>query len=283
MVKLYGPGKAPGSESWALPETTAARPDGRAITYNVVSPEYSVHLPAAAQATGTAVIILPGGGLRQLGDDAELVRRFNAAGVAVFRLKYRVLQLPPPAPAPSPAAPASGQSPQPEFPALAIHHANANPAPDDPALTRVLDLAVEDARTALRLIRGQAAQYGIDPNRIGMLGTSAGGGVAIGALLRRGNEPGPAFLVSVYGPSLIDVAVPTDAPPLFIAVEAGHGPVTDGLFALDALWRQAGRHSELHVFDVPAFQMKPDMWFTRMQGWLAERGFGKPATPGKQP
>lgn len=275
VVKLYGPGRAPGSESWALPEATVARPDGRAATYNVVSPEFSVHLPDPAKANGTGVIVLPGGGLRMLGDDSELVRRFNAVGIAVFRLKYRVLQLqlPLPSPAPRPAGAAAAQA---EFPKIVIRNANANPAPGDAALSRVLDLAVGDALTALRMIRGDAARYGIDPHRIGMLGTSAGGGVAIGALLHRGGEEGPAFIVSVYGPSLVDVTVPGDAPPLFIAVEADHGPVTDGLLALDGLWRQAGRHSELHVFDVPAFRMSADMWFPRMTGWLAERGLTAP-------
>lgn len=272
VVKLYGPGKAPGSESWTLPETTVTRPDGRAATYNVVSPEFSVHLPSPALATGAGVIVLPGGGLRMLGDDSELIRRFNDAGIAVFRLKYRVLQLPPPAPAPR----APEAAPPMAFPKLVIRNANANPAPGDAALTRVLDLAVEDALSAMRTIRKDSARYPVDPHRIGMLGTSAGGGVAIAALLRRGGDEGPAFLVSVFGPSLVDVAVPADAPPLFIAVEADHGPVTDGLLALDALWRQAGRHSELHVFDVPAFRMAADMWFPRMTGWLAERGVSVP-------
>ncbi|MEY4761688.1 MAG: hypothetical protein RLZZ200_1544, partial [Pseudomonadota bacterium] len=196
---------------------------------------------------------------------------------AAFRLKYRVLEEPPPA-----ATPQDQGSPPPVFPKLTIRHANANPAPDDAALSRVLDLAIEDALAAVRLIREKAGHYGVDPHRIGMVGTSAGGGVAIGALLRKRDDEGPAFIVSIFGPSLLDVEVAADAPPLFIAVESGHGPVTDGLFALDALWRQAGRHSELHVFDVPAFRMTPDMWFDRMLAWLGERGIltvALPATP----
>ncbi|MEY4761763.1 MAG: hypothetical protein RLZZ200_1619, partial [Pseudomonadota bacterium] len=45
-------------------------------------PEFTAHLPEPDRATGTAVVVLPGGGLRRLGDDSELIRRFNAAGIA---------------------------------------------------------------------------------------------------------------------------------------------------------------------------------------------------------
>lgn len=273
VQRLYK-GKAPGSETWAYPEIERTSPDGGKSYGNVVDPEYIAYLPQASKANGTGIILLPGGGLRQLGVGREanaMIQRFNAEGIAVFVLKHRILQIPPrPAEAPASAAPA-GPRPPIKFPKLEIRKANANPSPNDRALTNVLDLATEDAKVALRMIRAQAAKYRIDPHRIGMVGSSAGGGVAFAALLRRGGEEGPAFIGSLYGPSLIDVTVPADAPPLFIATETAHGPVTDGLVALFTLWKDAGRPVELHVFDVPNFAMSANLWIDRFMDWMREQ------------
>ena len=64
-----------------------------------------------------------------------------------------------------------------------IVNANANPEPDDAALAEVLELAVADAQAALRLVRRRAAEWRIDPARVGIMGFSAGGGVAVGTAL----------------------------------------------------------------------------------------------------
>ena len=79
-------------------------------------------------------------------------------------------------------------------------------------------MGVADAQQALRLARRNAASWRIDPARVGIIGFSAGGGVAVGTALAARSDASPDFLVSVYGPSLQDVDVPPHAPPLFIAV-----------------------------------------------------------------
>lgn len=269
VQRLYQ-SKAPGSERWSLPEAVAPTPDGGKVFTNVVDPEYIAYLPDPAKADGSAAILLPGGGLRALYVGAEakaLIERMNAEGVAVFVLKYRVAQLPPRPPvAPTGTAPAA-----PVFPKLVIRNANANPSPNDKAIGTVFDFAVGDAQTALEMIRSRASRYRIDPRRIGMIGASAGGGVAIGALMRTASHAPPAFIASLYGPSLMDVVVPADAPPLFIATETSHGPVTDGLLALFALWKDANRPAELHVFDVPTFKMPATLWLDRFVGWMREQ------------
>ncbi|WP_442680420.1 alpha/beta hydrolase [Sphingomonas sp. ASY06-1R] len=269
VQRLYQ-GKAPGSERWSLPEAVAPTPDGGKVFANVVDPEYIAYLPDPAKAEGSAAILLPGGGLRALYVGAEakaLIARLNAEGVVVFVLKYRVAQLPPRPPVASTGAPPTA----PVFPKLVIRNANANPSPDDKAIGTVFDFAVRDAQTALTMIRARASQYRIDPHRIGMIGASAGGGVAIGALLRAGAQEPPVFLASLYGPSLIDVAVPAEAPPLFIATETSHGPVTDGLLALFTLWKEANRPAELHIFDVPTFKMPATLWLDRFVDWMREQ------------
>ncbi len=119
---------------------------------------------------------------------------------------------------------------------MKIINGNANPAPDDAVLDEVLKMGVADAQQALRLIRKNASEWRVDPKRVGLMGFSAGGGVSVGAVLA---DASADFLISVYGPSLQDVNVPPDAPPLFVAVGSNHFNVTNGCLALFAEWKKA--------------------------------------------
>lgn len=266
-------GAAHGSGHWRY-ERVSVDTDGRVAVYNTREPRISVHLPDRARANGAAVVMLPGGGLRVLGMGRELQREvdaFVANGIAVIVLEYRTLQIDPdtlarpPRPAPAGGAPIA-------FPRRAIRNGNANPSPDDPALNEVLRLATADGQAALRLAHEKAAEWHLDRARIGMIGTSAGGGVAFGALLSDGPpETKPDFVVSIFGPALQDVAASADAPPLFLVTEADHGPVTDGLLALLSIWKGAGRRAELHVYEVPNFSMTVDLWGARLFEWMREQ------------
>ncbi|KQM27370.1 MULTISPECIES: alpha/beta hydrolase [unclassified Sphingomonas] len=270
VQRLYD-GPAPGSERWQLPERAATSADGTIVS-NVRDPGLLVYLPDAAKATGDAVILLPGGGLRVLGIDQkllEVVKRLNDTGTAAFILKYRVLQT---RNAPQlPTSPAAEPARWPEYPPLAIRNANANPSPNDPNLQAVLRFAVADTRRAFDLIRSQRRQWRVDPSRIGLMGTSAGGGVAIGTLIAADPQARPRFIASIFGPALQDVTVPANAPPLFLVTETGHGPVTDGLQALTTLWRTARRPVELHIFDVPPGKLRNGLWLDRFFDWLREQ------------
>ena len=273
------PGGAPGSEHWSIPEATTRSPSGDRVITNVSDPTLTVFLPDASAATGAAAVIAPGGALRALALDNEgvkLAEWLNERGIAGFVLKYRTLQQDPSAPrGPLPGMPAPGAGARQE---IVIVKANANPAPDDAALGIVLELAVADAQAALRLVRRRANEWHIDPQRVGIVGFSAGGGVAAGTALAPQSDASPAFLVSVYGPSLQDVDVPAHAPPLFIAVGATHFNVTNGCLALFAAWKAAGKPAEIHVYDgiSGGFGMTKrghpvDGWTDRLHEWLAAR------------
>ena len=134
--------------------------------------------------------------------------------------------------------------------------------------------------TALADAQGAAlAEARIDPARIGIMGFSAGGGVAVGTALAPQTSASPDFLVSLYGPSLMDVNVPAHAPPLFIAVGSSHFNVTNGCLALFAAWKAANKPAEIHVYDQVSagFGLTPrglpvDGWIDRMHEWLLARG-----------
>jgi acetyl esterase/lipase len=283
VIRLW-PDGAPGSENWSIAEAVSGTETGNRVVTNVSDPTLTVYLPDSAIATATAVVIAPGGALRALAWDSEGVKVaewLNARGIAGFVLKYRTLQQDPDSPrGPVPEMPQPGSGPREE---LVIRNANANPAPDNNALTEVLQFAVADAGEALKLVRRNAADWNLDPDRVGIMGFSAGGGVAVGTALGQHGEAYPDFLVSLYGPSLQDVMVPEYAPPLFIAVGATHFNVTSGVIALFGAWKAAGKPVEMHIYDGVSggFGMNKrglpvDGWTDRFHDWLLARELTTP-------
>lgn len=294
-IRLW-PGKAPGTEDWKLPEVVRETPRGRQVT-NVVDPTLTVYLPPRDKANGTAIIVAPGGGLRALsidGGGTHVAKWLNARGFAAFVLKYRVRQqaagprpagaMPPPPPRPGGAGGEEGGPPMlgsmAARPELVIRNGNANPVPDDAEMTRVLHAAVADGQQSLRLVRKNAAKWGVDPKKVGMMGFSAGGGVAVGTALAPAGDAYPDFVVTLFGPSLQDVDVPAHAAPLFMAVKQDHYNVTPGLLALFTKWREARKPAELHVYDMINGNIgmvkngtPSDTWLDRVIDWLAVRGF----------
>ena len=277
-IRLW-PNGAPGSERWSIAESVTSSPSGDRVITNVSDPSLTVFLPDPRIATGAAAVIAPGGALRVLAFDDEgvkVARWLNERGIAGFVLKYRTLQHDPSAPrGPLPGMPPPGTAPREE---LVIVNANANPAPGDAPLNEVLGLAVADTQAAFELVRRRANEWRIDPARVGIIGFSAGGGVAIGAALAAKSGASPDFLVSVYGPSLQDVHVPEHAPPLFVAVGSTHFNVTNGCLALFAAWKAAGKPAEIHVYDgvSAGFGMTKrgqpvDGWTDRLYEWLVAR------------
>jgi acetyl esterase/lipase len=284
-IRLW-PGKAPGSETWTVPESTTTSPSGDRTIANVSDPTVTVFLPSATGATAPAVVVAPGGALRVLGWDNEGVKVaqwLNSKGIAALVLKYRTRQATPGAGrglAPSERSPVEGRGGAAAGPRreLEIRNGNANPEPDDPALREVLQMGIADAQQALRLARRNAAAWRIDPARVGIMGFSAGGGIAVGTALAAKSDASPDFLVSLYGPSLQDVNVPAHAPPLFIAVGSTHFNVTNGCLALFAAWKAAGKPAEIHVYDQVSagFGMSKrglpvDAWTDRLLEWMTAR------------
>lgn len=278
-IRLW-PGKAPGTEAWTVAETRNTSPAGDRTIANVSDPSVTVFLPSPTVATGAAVVVAPGGALRALAWDSEgtrVAQWLNSKGIAALVLKYRTLQN---------SGGGRGRGGPPQGPAnigaarveLEIRNANANPEPGDAALAEVLRMGIADAQQALRLARKNAAEWRIDPARVGIMGFSAGGGIAVGTVLSERSEASPDFLVSVYGPALQDVIVPAHAPPLFIAVGSTHFNVTNGCLALFAAWKAAAKPAEIHVYDQVSggFGMSTrglpvDTWNERLYDWLVSR------------
>ena len=226
-------------------------------------------LPSAA--TGAAVIVAPGGGFRTLSMDNEgwaVARALAGKGVAAFVLKYRLNPTPPDMPGfeRSMAEMFSGTAKRP-------------PAASDPAAAYAPQIA--DARAAFALVRARAKAWHVDSDRIGMLGFSAGAMLTMATALH-GQDAKPAFIANIYGP-LSAVAVPADAPPLFIALAADDPFFANAGFGLIDSWRGARRPVEFHLYEQGGhgFGMYPKTttssgWFEGYTRWLGMHGYLKP-------
>ena len=266
---VLGTGPLPGAtaqESWHTQY-------GSTFASNVTVATLTPFLPDPAKATGAAVIVAPGGGFKTLSMNNEgwdAAKALADKGVAAFVLKYRLNQTPQ-------EMGAFEEEMRKMFSGAARP---GRPPTDNPAVTLAPQLA--DARAAFALVRARAAAWHVDPDRIGMLGFSAGAMLAMATALH-GQDAKPAFVGDIYGP-LAPVAVPADAPPLFVALAADDPLFGNGGFGLVDSWRAAKRPVEFHLFEQGGhgFGMYPKTttstgWFDAFARWLGMHGYLKPA------
>lgn len=241
---------------------------GSSFARNVTQATLTPFLPDPAKANGTAVIVAPGGGFRTLSMENEgwdVAEALAAKGVAAFVLKYRLNQ--------TPASMLAFQK------SMADMFAGASRPnrPDVAEQLRQLSPQIADARAAFALVRDRAQEWHVDPERIGMVGFSAGAMLTMATELS-GGEADPAFLGMIYGP-LSPVTVPADAPPLFVALATDDPLFANSGFGLIDSWRGAGRPVEFHLYEQGGhgFGMYPKEttstgWFDAFVAWLAMHG-----------
>lgn len=252
MVRVW-PGVAPGSEGQTAPERwiEGGTPDVFHRVTDIHVPSLTIYLPPKAKATGTAVIIAPGGAHRYLVVDLEgelVAKKLNEMGVAAFVLRSRLAR-------------AEGSTYRVEVESLA------------------------DLQQAIRLVRDRAAEWNINPARVGIMGFSAGGHLA--ALAGNNFEPAtrPDFTVLGYPAfSLGKVSVAKESPPTFMFVNDDDALATGaGEYYLEL--RKAGVSAEFHVFrrgghgvgatgrNTPDFaQLGVAQWPGLLRIWLGDLG-----------
>lgn len=261
-----------------LPDATAQESwhsqYGSVFARNVTVATLTPFLPKKGKASGAAVIVAPGGGFRTLSMSNEgwdVAKALADKGVAAFVLKYRLKQ--------TPADMAEFEKAMAEMLSSAGRARrrleNQNPAVE-------LAVQIDDARAAFALVRKRSEEWRIDPDRIGMLGFSAGAMLTISTALH-GKDAKPAFIGNIYGP-LTEVDVPADAPPLFVALAVDDPIFPDSEYGLINSWRAAKRPVEFHLFEQGGhgFGMywkstTSTGWFDSFTRWLDMHGYIKPA------
>jgi acetyl esterase/lipase len=258
-VPLWANG-APGSEGKTAKEVH--EPPNASHGYfkvtSVHNPSLTVFLPPADRATGAAVIIAPGGAHQFLNYDQEgtyVAEYLNSIGVAGFVLKYRL-------------------------------------AREEGSTYKVEEHALADAQRAIRLVRSRAAEWHVNPARVGIMGFSAGGEVAALAATRfDAGKPDssdaldrvssrPDFDVLIYPGIRADrYTIPKDMPPTFLlCADNDRGPST-ALAALYPMLKAAGIQTEVHVYATGGhgFGINPNTknqapvattWHLRLGEWL---------------
>ena len=250
----------PGSDGKTGDEVTRVAPAGDRVVSAVHKPSITVYLPSKETSTGAAVVIAPGGGHRELWTDHEghnVAKWLAERGVAGFVLKYRL-------------------------------------AREKDSTYKIEEHSLWDTRRAIRLVRSRAAEWNVDPTKIGVMGFSAGGELA--ALVATRDEDSaaadaidressrPAFQALIYPAIPRDMKLSKDTPPAFLACgENDRQNISQGLPELYLAMKRAGASAELHVYASVGhgFGLRETLkgavstWPVRFREWLDVRGFTK--------
>lgn len=266
VVPLW-PDGAPGSEGWTQQEQEDVIPPRLKVIRNVTQPTLMAYLPDPSIANGTAVIVCPGGAFHFLSIDMEgtdVARWLNARGVAAFVLKYRLIR--------------TGD----RFPVEVWETLNSRTRMAE-LMGPLRPLIVADGQQAVRVVRQHAAEWDIAPDRIGIMGFSAGGTVTENVARLHDADSRPDLAAVIYGANLAEAApVPADAPPMFVLCADDDEMAASASTRLYAEWRAAGRPVELHIyskgghgFGMNKQGLPADTWIERFGDWLQAQGLLK--------
>jgi acetyl esterase/lipase len=246
------PGGAPGSERWTQKEVTYEDTPVGTVVMNVVTPTITAFLPTPEKATGTAIIIAPGGAFVALTtslEGADLAKWLQQRGIAAFLLKYRLV----------------------EKKTEGIPEMNMDTAGR---------YGIADGIQAIKVVRQHAAEWHIKPNRVGMIGFSAGGMVASAAALQADSGLRPNFAAMIYGaPFGAMPTIPRHLPPIFLAWARDDNVALQPILHFRDALLAAGIKPEIHEFKAGGhgFGMKKqgtesDTWVELFYQWLKRQG-----------
>ncbi len=255
----------PATETWF-------RQWGDPMARNITTATLTPFLPEPGKANGAAVIVAPGGGFMWLsmGNEGwEVAEALAKQGIAAFVLKYRL----------KPTAPSldefSAWMNRPRPAPTASSDATKEAAPARPQ--QDLSNQLEDAEAAYAMIVKRAKEWGVDIDRIGMIGFSAGAGLTMHSTLNSKTMK-LAFIGPIYG-GMGPVEVPKNAPPMFNVI-ASDDFLFRGQFGVIDSWYKAGIPVEFHLyqngghgFGLGNPNRTSNRWFDAFIHWLDVNNF----------
>jgi acetyl esterase/lipase len=252
------PGAAPGSEHWTQKERTIENTPVGTVIFNVVTPTLTAYLPERSKATGTGVVIAPGGAFVALAislESNDVARWLQERGIAAFVLKYRIME----------------------------KRGEGIPANMD--MDEAGKYGIADGIQSLKVVRQHAAEWGVSPDRVGLMGFSAGAMVTSGALLQQDAAARPDFAAMIYGaPFGVMPAIPAKLPPMFLAWAQDDPVALEPIIKFHEALKSAGHRPEVHIFSAGGhgFGMKKqgtssDHWIDEFYYWLEAQGLTRRA------
>jgi len=269
VIPLYQ-GAPPGSQPANYPEKQYFSNVWKTgVVTNVTRPTLTVYKPAPEQKNGTAIVIAPGGGFMALSiasEGTDVAKYLAAKGVTAFILKYRLAH--------------TGEDATQEFTTLI-----ADRQKFDEMIGKLIPQSNADGLAAVTYVRQHASEWGISPDRVGIIGFSAGGEVTAAVAFQYKPDERPAFVAPIYAAATAfkDVAVPADAPPMFLAAATDDqlGLAPDSVLLYDK-WSAAHKSVELHMFakgghgfGMRKQNLPTDHWIDLFAEWLDLQGFLK--------
>ena len=262
VIELYD-GTPPGSETWTQSEQENVKNIWQTrLIYNVVEPKMTLFKPE--DANGTSIIICPGGGFHCLSIDSEgndVARWLASKGITCFVLRYRLVEC------------------KTDNPILELLRKGHWPEKEIEAIVR---LATADGQKAIQYVRSHAEELQLDPQRIGMIGFSAGGTLAVSVAFESDDESRPDFLASIYGQydwALTRPEVPATAPPIFVLAASNDqlGLAAHSVRIYED-WTAAQKRAELHLyaqgghgFGMRKQNLPSDDWPELFHAWLQDQ------------
>jgi endo-1,4-beta-xylanase len=257
---LLWPNGAPGSPTDGGEVAVRLAPGDEHVLSNIHKPSITVYLPAPEMATGAGLVIAPGGGHRELWADHEghnVAKWLSEHCVAGFVLKYRL-------------------------------------AKEKNSPYTVEGNSLADAQRAIRTVRANAEKWKVDPQRIGIIGFSAGGEVAALAAEREPVGPldaadpidkqdsKPNFQALIYPGQSQNIVVTKDSPPAFLACGYGdRADISEGLADVYLKFKKAQVPAELHIYASVGhgFGLRASNkgavshWTDELLAWMGDRGW----------
>jgi acetyl esterase/lipase len=231
---------------------------GQVMVRNTSLPSLIPMLPDADKRNGKTIIIVPGGGYQFVSIENEgfgIAEQLKAEGYSTFILKYRLPHTP--------------EDPQQNIAALAKLFSSLG----DKKLADHTP-AVDDLAAALKLLASRSAEWGVDPQQMGVIGFSAGARTAI-RLLENHPEASLAQHVALIYPPMSHTVKKGPRPPLFLAIAADDPLFNNGAMALPEAWYRQSSNIEFHLFSGGGhgFGSRPsgstsDRWMANYLNWL---------------
>ncbi len=264
IVNLW-PGTAPESEQWRQSETSLGS-DGMEQVVNVSTPTLTAYLPDPSRATGTAVIIAPGGGFIELSINSEghdVAKWLVARGIAAIVLKYRTVQI---------EGRDAAQLRQ------SIGARFAAQLRDHELIAEDGKYGIADGVQAVKVVRAHAAEWGISPDRIVFTGFSAGGMIAEFTALQP--DARPNYAAPIYGASFpAPPPIPQGLPPFFMAMAQDDNLAGPYIVAFYDALKAAGYKPEFHIYShgghgwgMRKQGTTSDHWIDEFYYWLEAQG-----------